>query len=73
MNFCSTYYNHEQRFYAIDGGKKMINWLLNTEMISSVLYGSVSGVSFNMFSKLQVVAAFAVGIIMSFGTLIIAG
>lgn len=51
----------------------MINWLLNTEMISSVLYGSVSGVSFNMFSKLQVVAAFAVGIIMSFGTLIIAG
>lgn len=51
----------------------MINWLMNTETVNSILYGSSSGVAFNKYTRGQVICAFAVGIIMSFGTLVICG
>lgn len=49
----------------------MINWLMNTDTINSIRYGSSAGVSFGNFSRTEVIIAFAVGLIISFGSLII--
>lgn len=49
----------------------MINWLMNTDTVNSILYGSSAGVSFGNFSRGEVIVAFAVGVVISFGALII--